>query len=69
MSLVASQLRGYGPWEGALAQSGSLLRGWEGPSPSLLFLWVSHAQAALIQTELSTIHPVSTSGTGLSLSC
>ncbi|XP_062302634.1 sentrin-specific protease 7b isoform X3 [Osmerus eperlanus] len=62
VSLVASQLRGYGPWEGALAQSGSLLRGWEGPAPSLLFLWVSHAQAALIQTELSTIHPVSTSG-------
>ncbi|XP_046886299.1 sentrin-specific protease 7b [Hypomesus transpacificus] len=62
VSLVASQLRGYGLWEGAVAQSGSVLRGWEGPAPSLLFLWVSHAQAALIQTELSTIHPVSTSG-------
>ncbi|KAM4559905.1 sentrin-specific protease 7b isoform 3-T5 [Odontesthes bonariensis] len=55
VSVVASQLRGYGVWDGGVAEGGTLLAGWEGPAPSLLFLWVSDAQASLLQKELSAI--------------
>ncbi|CAB1327696.1 unnamed protein product [Coregonus sp. 'balchen'] len=59
VSLVASQLRGYAVWDGGLAQDGSLFQGCPGRvAPSLLFLWVSEAQANLVQTELSALHPV-----------
>ncbi|XP_024859332.2 uncharacterized protein LOC112450165 isoform X2 [Kryptolebias marmoratus] len=55
VTVVASQLRGYGVWDGGVARGGTLLAGWEGPAPSLLFLWVSEAQANLLQRELSTV--------------
>lgn len=60
VSVVASQLRGYGVWDGAMGQDGTLLAGCTGPAPSLLFLWVTDAQANLLQTELTAIQ---TSGT------
>lgn len=63
MVVVASQLRGYGVWDGSLAAEGSLLAGWEGPAPSLLLLWVTDAQAKLLHMELSTIQ-TSASATG-----
>lgn len=53
--VVASQVWGYGVWDGGVAQSGTLLASWEGPAPSLLFLWVSNAQANLLHRELSAI--------------
>ncbi|KAM9334298.1 sentrin-specific protease 7-like [Symphorus nematophorus] len=53
--VVASQVRGYGVWDGGVAQGGALLAGWKGPAPSLLFLWVTDAQANLLQMELSAI--------------
>ncbi|XP_055786164.1 sentrin-specific protease 7-like isoform X3 [Salvelinus fontinalis] len=63
VSLVASQLRGYAVWDGGLAQDGSLFQGCPGrAAPSLLFLWVSEAQANLVQTELSALHPVTLPG-------
>ncbi|KAK5847397.1 hypothetical protein PBY51_016528 [Eleginops maclovinus] len=55
VSVVASQLRGYGLWDGGLAQGGSLLAERMGPAPSLLFLWVTDAQASLLERELSII--------------
>ncbi|XP_075951032.1 sentrin-specific protease 7-like [Anarhichas minor] len=61
VAVVASQVRGYGVWDGGVAQGGLLLAGWEGPAPSLLFLWVTDAQANLLQKELSTIQtPIQT---------
>ena len=60
VSVVASQLRGYGVWDGAMGQDGTLLAGCTGPAPSLLFLWVTDAQANLLQMELTSIQ---TSGT------
>lgn len=63
VTVVASQIRGYGVWDGGLAQGGALLAGWEGPAPSLLFLWVTDAQTNLMQRELSDIQASSaTSG-------
>ncbi|XP_031733887.1 sentrin-specific protease 7-like [Anarrhichthys ocellatus] len=62
VAVVASQVRGYGVWDGGVAQGGFLLAGWEGPAPSLLFLWVTDAQANLLQKELSTIQMSTTSG-------
>ncbi|KAK2857239.1 hypothetical protein Q5P01_005974 [Channa striata] len=63
VTVVASQVLGYGVWDGGVAQGGKLLAGWEGPAPSLLFLWVSDAQANLLQRELAAIkNPSSTSG-------
>lgn len=53
--MVASQVWGYGVWDGALAQGGTLLAASKGRAPSLLFLWVSDAQANLLQMELSAI--------------
>ncbi|XP_054479843.1 sentrin-specific protease 7b [Anoplopoma fimbria] len=62
VAVVASQVRGYGVWDGGVAQGGVLLAAWKGPAPSLLFLWVSDAQANLLQRELSTIQtPIQTS--------
>ncbi|XP_033181428.1 sentrin-specific protease 7-like [Mastacembelus armatus] len=52
VSVVASQVRGYGIWDGGVARDGTLLAGWEGPAPSLLFLWVTDAQTSLLQREL-----------------
>ncbi|XP_014859475.1 PREDICTED: sentrin-specific protease 7-like isoform X3 [Poecilia mexicana] len=60
VTVVASQLRGYGVWDGGVAMGGALLAGWKGPAPSLLFLWVSAAQANLLQRELSLIQKSST---------
>ncbi|XP_024261817.2 sentrin-specific protease 7-like isoform X2 [Oncorhynchus tshawytscha] len=63
VSLVASQLRGYAVWDGGLAQDGRLFPGCPGrAAPSLLFLWVSEAQANLVQTEISALHPVTLPG-------
>lgn len=61
VSVVASQVRGYGLWDGGVARGGTLLAGWEGPAPSLLFLWVTDAQANLLQKELSSIQTSSSS--------
>ncbi|XP_030607880.1 sentrin-specific protease 7b isoform X1 [Archocentrus centrarchus] len=55
VTVVASQVRGYGLWDGGVAKGGTLLAGWEGPAPSLLFLWVTDAQSSLLQRELSSI--------------
>ncbi|XP_045906320.1 sentrin-specific protease 7-like isoform X3 [Micropterus dolomieu] len=63
VSVVASQIRGYGVWDGGVAQGGGLLAGWKGPAPSLIFLWVTDAQATLLQTELSAIR-TSTAASG-----
>ncbi|XP_076579425.1 sentrin-specific protease 7b [Chaetodon auriga] len=65
--VVASQVRGYGVWDGGVVQGGALLAGWKGPAPSLLFLWVTDAQANLLQMELSAIQ-TSTSASGPSCS-
>ncbi|KAM3584917.1 uncharacterized protein V6R79_002427 [Siganus canaliculatus] len=65
VTVVASQLRGYGVWDGGVAQGGALLAGCKGPAPSLLFLWVTEAQANLVQMELSAIQTAATAG----LSC
>ncbi|XP_029370312.1 sentrin-specific protease 7-like isoform X3 [Echeneis naucrates] len=62
VTVVASELRGYGIWDGGKAQGGDLLAGWEGPAPSLLFLWVTDAQANLLQRELSAIMSSTPSG-------
>lgn len=53
--MVASQIQGYGVWDGGVAQGGSLFAGCKGPAPSLLFLWVTDAQATSLQMELSAI--------------
>ncbi|XP_041637977.1 uncharacterized protein LOC121506299 [Cheilinus undulatus] len=55
VTVVASQVRGYGVWDGGVVRSGTLLADWKGPAPSLLFLWVTDAQANLLQKELSDI--------------
>lgn len=68
MTVVASQLRGYGVWDGGVAMGGALLAGWKGPAPSLLFLWVSAAQANLLQRELSLIQKSSARANGESSS-
>lgn len=60
--VVATQIRGYGVWDGGMAQGGTLLAGWKGPAPSLLFLWVTEAQANLLQKELSAIQAATASG-------
>ncbi|KAM8721754.1 sentrin-specific protease 7b isoform 2-T5 [Acanthopagrus schlegelii] len=67
VTVVASQVRGYGVWDGGVAQGGALLASWEGHAPSLLFLWVTDAQANLLQMELSAIQ-TSNSASGPSCS-
>ncbi|XP_056226671.1 sentrin-specific protease 7b isoform X2 [Seriola aureovittata] len=62
VTVVASQVRGYGVWDGGVAQGGALLTGWEGPAPSLLFLWVTEAQANLLHRELSAMRISNASG-------
>lgn len=62
--MVASQVRGYGVWDGALAQGGTLLEASKGHAPSLLFLWVTEAQANLLRAELCSVQvAAATSGT------
>lgn len=68
VTVVASQLRGYGIWDGGVAEGGALLAGWEGPAPSLLFYWVSDAQANLLQRELSLIQQSTTAANAPSCS-
>lgn len=63
VTIVASQLRGYGVWDGGMASGGALLDQWEGPSPSVLFLWVTDAQANLLQRELSAMMTLTTPST------
>lgn len=58
--VVASQLRGYGLWDGSVARDGSMLADSEGSAPSLLFLWVTDAQANLLQMELRAIQTSAT---------
>lgn len=65
VSVVASQLRGYGVWDGGVVREGSLLAGCGGPAPSLLFLWVTDAQANLLRTEMSAIVAPSTASGSL----
>ncbi|XP_068164998.1 sentrin-specific protease 7b isoform X2 [Antennarius striatus] len=55
VTVVASQVRGYGVWDGGVAQDGTLLAGCKGPAPSLLFLWVTDAQANLLRMELTPL--------------
>ncbi|XP_068612499.1 sentrin-specific protease 7-like isoform X2 [Brachionichthys hirsutus] len=55
VTVVASQVRGYGVWDGGVARDGTLLAGCKGPAPSLLFLWVTDAQANLLQAELAPL--------------
>ncbi|KAM7375608.1 hypothetical protein PAMA_014625 [Pampus argenteus] len=62
VTVVASQVCGYGVWDGGVAKGGALLDGWEGPAPSLLFLWVTDAQANLLQRELTAIQNTTVSG-------
>nr|XP_033471747.1 sentrin-specific protease 7b isoform X3 [Epinephelus lanceolatus] len=64
VTVVASQVRGYGVWDGGVARGGTLLAGWKGPAPSLLFLWVTDAQANLLQRELSAIQTSSAAASG-----
>ncbi|CAN9498291.1 unnamed protein product [Ophioblennius macclurei] len=52
VTVVASQLRGYGVWDGGVVRDRPLLAAWKGPAPSLLFLWVTNAQANVLQREL-----------------
>lgn len=52
--VVASQVRGHGLWDGDVDMGGL--------AHTLLFLWVTDAQAKLLQTELSIIHPVTGPG-------
>lgn len=63
---MASQVQGYGVWDGGLAQGGTLLAGREGPAPSLLFLWVTDAQANLLQMELTAIQTSTTASGNIS---
>ncbi|KAM9835753.1 sentrin-specific protease 7b isoform 2-T2 [Aulostomus maculatus] len=67
VTLVASQVHGYGVWNGVVARGGALLAGWEGPAPSLLLLCVSNAQANLIQRELTAIQPGAKTGPSCSV--
>lgn len=55
VTVVASQLLGYGVWDGGVAKGGTLLAEWEGPAPSLLFLWVTEAQASMLHRELTPL--------------
>ncbi|XP_049922254.1 sentrin-specific protease 7b isoform X3 [Epinephelus moara] len=64
VTVVASQVRGYGVWDGGVARGGTLLAGWKGPAPSLLFLWVTDAQANLLQRELSAIQTSTAAASG-----
>ncbi|XP_057677711.1 sentrin-specific protease 7-like isoform X2 [Corythoichthys intestinalis] len=62
VTVVASQLRGYGLCDGGLALGGTLLDNITGPAPSLLFLWVTDAQANLLHKEMAFIQTSSASG-------
>ncbi|XP_012696181.1 sentrin-specific protease 7b [Clupea harengus] len=58
VTVVASELRRYGVWDGGLAQDGSLFPRSGEAAPSLLFLTVSDPQAWLIHTELMEIQSI-----------
>ncbi|KAK1802392.1 hypothetical protein P4O66_022057 [Electrophorus voltai] len=62
VTMVPSKLHSYGLWDGALVRDGTLLAESREPSPSLLFLAVSYAQARLLQEALSSIHTTHTLG-------
>ncbi|XP_061760608.1 sentrin-specific protease 7-like isoform X2 [Nerophis ophidion] len=56
VSVVASQVRGYGLWDGDVVRGGTLLDELEGLTPSLLILWVTDAQANMLQREMAILH-------------
>nr|XP_057941837.1 sentrin-specific protease 7-like isoform X2 [Doryrhamphus excisus] len=62
VTVVASQVRGYGLWSGGVARGGTLLDEVEGRAPSLLFLWVTDAQANMLQREMAIIHNAAATG-------
>ncbi|XP_037129468.1 sentrin-specific protease 7-like isoform X1 [Syngnathus acus] len=62
VTVVASQLKGYGLWDGAVALGGTLLDDLVGTAPSLLFLWVTDAQASALHRELTIILSTRASG-------
>ncbi|XP_061693575.1 sentrin-specific protease 7-like isoform X3 [Syngnathoides biaculeatus] len=62
VTVVASQLLGYGLWDGGVALDGTLLDDLVGPAPSLLFLWVTDAQANVLHREIGLIQSTSTTG-------
>ncbi|XP_061834737.1 sentrin-specific protease 7-like isoform X1 [Nerophis lumbriciformis] len=56
VSVVASQVRGYGLWDGDIVRGGTLLDELEGLAHSLLILWVTDAQANMLQREMAILH-------------
>ncbi|XP_051910502.1 sentrin-specific protease 7-like isoform X3 [Hippocampus zosterae] len=62
VTVVASQVRGYGLWDGGVALDGTLLADPAGAAPSLLFLWVSDAQANVLHREMTFMQKSSGSG-------
>ncbi|CAL9702421.1 unnamed protein product [Knipowitschia caucasica] len=56
LSIVASQMRSFGLWDGGVARGGALFSDNSGPAPSLLFLWISDVQSQLLKKELHEIH-------------
>ncbi|XP_077471151.1 sentrin-specific protease 7-like isoform X2 [Stigmatopora argus] len=62
VTVVASQLRGYSLLDGGLAVGGTLLNDFMGPAPSLLFLWVTDAQANVLHREMAFIQTSNPSG-------
>ncbi|XP_054648336.1 sentrin-specific protease 7-like isoform X4 [Dunckerocampus dactyliophorus] len=62
VTVVASQVRGYGLWSGAIARGGTLLDELDGQAPSLFFLWVTDAQANMLQREMAIIHNTTVTG-------
>lgn len=61
LCVVATQVRGFGLWDGGVAKGGTLFADSShkhaGSAPSLLFLSVTDAQSKLLQTELREIYP------------
>ncbi|XP_061642698.1 sentrin-specific protease 7-like isoform X2 [Phyllopteryx taeniolatus] len=62
VTVVASQMLGYGLWDGSVALDGTLLDEVVGPAPSLLFLWVTDAQANVLHREIALIQNTSAPG-------
>ncbi|XP_077440431.1 sentrin-specific protease 7-like isoform X2 [Vanacampus margaritifer] len=62
VTVVASQVQGYGLWDGGVALGGTLLDDLAGPVPSLLFLWVTDAQANILHREINFIQNTSAPG-------
>ncbi|XP_077370413.1 sentrin-specific protease 7-like isoform X2 [Festucalex cinctus] len=55
VTVVASQVQGYGLWDGGVALGGTLFDDLAGPAASLLFLWVTDAQANILHREITFI--------------